>query len=145
MTTRRRVLPVAPNYLKDAVKTVANVTTPTHRKTMNKNNILNNFMDLIDEVKDTRSQESVDVKKILTESQYRQFVKMERVITNLFTSGDLHTGIRKTIAGPELTKTQQINVLIMLKIFETFINMMNETGALVPDNTQDTDLWRLYN
>lgn len=103
-------------------------------------------MDMIDEAKDTRSGETIDVKKILTESQYRQFTKMERVITNLFTSGDLHTGIRKTIAGPELTKTQQINVLIMLKIFETFINMMNETGAIAPMNTNDdTDLWRLYN
>ena len=112
---------------------------------MNKNNILSNFMDMIEEVKETRSGDTVDVKKILTESQYRQFVKMERVITNLFTSGDLHTGVRKTINGPELTKAQQINVLIMLKIFETFINMMNETGVMTPVNTNDTDLWRLYN
>ena len=46
---------------------------------MNKNNILGNFMDLIDEARDTRSRETVDVKKILTESQYRQFIKMEKV------------------------------------------------------------------
>ena len=115
---------------------------------MNINNILRNFMDMIDEVKETRSHSTVDVKKILTESQFRQFTKMERVITNLFTSGDLHTGIRKTINGPELTKAQQINVLIMLKIFETFITMMNETGALeAPDNTYSipSDFLGLYN
>jgi len=111
---------------------------------MNKNNILGNFMDMIDEATESNKTEMVDVKKILTESQYRQFRKMETVITNLFTSGDLHTGIRKTLSGPELTNTQQINVLIMLKIFETFINMMNEAGADAPKNSTPRDVWGLY-
>ena len=75
---------------------------------------------------------NIDVKKILTPTQFRQFNTMEQVINDMFTSNNLHEGIRKTIDGAKLTNTQQINVLIMLKIFETFIGAMKEAG-IQPD------------
>ena len=64
---------------------------------------------------------------------------MEQVINDMFTSNNLHDGIRKTIDGAKLTNTQQINVLIMLKIFETFISMMKEAGVQ-PDANGGYDL-----
>ena len=76
---------------------------------------------------------NIDIKKILTPIQFRQFNTMEQVINNMFMSDNLHEGIRKTIDGAKLNNTQQINVLIMLKIFETFIGAMKEAG-IRPDN-----------
>ena len=94
---------------------------------MKQNKILTEFLDMIDDAHKIEAS-NIDVKKILTPTQFRQFTKMEEVITNMFTSNNLHEGIRKTIDGAKLTNTQQINVLIMLKIFETFIGVMKEAG-----------------
>ena len=98
---------------------------------MKQNKILNEFLDMIDQAHKIEAS-NIDVKKILSPTQYRQFTKMEDVIRNMFTSDNLHEGIRKTIDGAKLTNTQQINVLIMLKIFETFIGAMKEAG-IQPD------------
>ena len=94
---------------------------------MKQNKILDKFLTMIDDASNNQAS-TIDVKKILTPTQFRQFNKMEKVITTMFTSNNLHEGIRKTINDAELTSTQQINVLIMLKIFETFIGVMKEAG-----------------
>ena len=94
---------------------------------MKQNKILTEFLDMIDEAHKIEAS-NIDVKKILTPTQFRQFTQMETVITNMFMSNNLHEGIRKTIDGAKLNNTQQINVLIMLKIFETFIGVMKEAG-----------------
>ena len=94
---------------------------------MKQNKILTEFLDMIDEAHKIEAS-NIDVKKILTPTQFRQFNTMEQVINDMFTSNNLHEGIRKTIDGAKLTNTQQINVLIMLKIFETFIGVMKEAG-----------------
>jgi hypothetical protein len=83
---------------------------------------------------------NIDVKKILTPTQFRQFTQMEKVITNMFSSNNLHEGIRKTIDGAKLSNTQQINVLIMLKIFETFIGAMKEAGIQPDTNSSNYEL-----
>jgi len=105
---------------------------------MKQNKILSEFISLIDTAH-SKDASNIDVKKILTASQFRQFNKMEQVINDMFTSNNLHEGIRKTIDGAKLTNTQQINVLIMLKIFETFISVMKEAGVQ-PDATGRYDL-----
>ena len=105
---------------------------------MKQNKILIEFLDMIDEAHKIEAS-NIDVKKILTPTQFRQFTQMETVITNMFTSNNLHEGIRKTIDGAKLTNTQQINVLIMLKIFETFIGAMKEAG-IQPDDSSKYDL-----
>ena len=105
---------------------------------MKQNKILTEFLDMIDEAHKIEAS-NIDVKKILSPTQYRQFTKMEDVIRNMFTSDNLHEGIRKTIDGAKLTNTQQINVLIMLKIFETFIGAMKEAG-IQPDSGSNYDL-----
>ena len=105
---------------------------------MKQNKILTEFLDMIDEAHKIEAS-NIDVKKILSPTQYRQFTKMEDVIRNMFTSDNLHEGIRKTIDGAKLTNTQQINVLIMLKIFETFIGAMKEAG-IQPDTGGDYTL-----
>ena len=94
---------------------------------MKQNKILTEFLDMIDEAHKIEAS-NIDVKKILTPTQFRQFTKMEEVINNMFSANNLHEGIRKTIDGAKLNNTQQINVLIMLKIFETFIGVMKEAG-----------------
>ena len=94
---------------------------------MKQNKILDKFLTMIDDASNNQAS-TIDVKKILTPTQFRQCNKMEKVITTMFTSNNLHEGIRKTINDAELTSTQQINVLIMLKIFETFIGVMKEAG-----------------
>ena len=94
---------------------------------MKQNKILTEFLDMIDEAHKIEAS-NIDVKKILTPTQFRQFNTMEQVINDMFTSNNLHEGIRKTIDGAKLNNTQQINVLIMLKIFETFIGVMKEAG-----------------
>ena len=90
---------------------------------------------------------NIDIKKILTPTQFRQFNTMEEVINNMFMSDNLHEGIRKTIDGAKLNNTQQINVLIMLKVFETFIGAMKEAG-IRPETggsyTLPTDFSDLY-
>ena len=105
---------------------------------MKQNKILTEFLDMIDEAHKIEAS-NIDVKKILSPTQYRQFTKMEDVIRNMFTSDNLHEGIRKTIDGAKLTNTQQINVLIMLKIFETFIGAMKEAG-IQPDTSGSYEL-----
>ena len=105
---------------------------------MKQNKILTEFLDMIDEAHKIEAT-NIDVKKILSPTQYRQFTKMEDVIRNMFTSDNLHEGIRKTIDGAKLTNTQQINVLIMLKIFETFIGVMKEAG-IQPDTSGSYEL-----
>jgi len=90
---------------------------------------------------------NIDIKKILTPIQFRQFNTMEQVINDMFTSENLHEGIRKTIDGAKLNNTQQINVLIMLKIFETFIGTMKEAGIQPDGNSKynlPTDFGSLY-
>lgn len=106
---------------------------------MKHNKILNEFLDMIDDAHKIEAS-NIDVKKILSPIQFRQFTKMEQVITNMFSSNNLHEGIRKTIDGAELTNTQQIHVLIMLKIFETFISMMKEAGIQTESNDGNYDL-----
>ena len=113
---------------------------------MKQNKILDKFLTMIDSASVSETS-TVDVKKILTPTQFRQFNKMEKVITNMFTSSNLHEGIRKTINDAELTSTQQINVLIMLKIFETFIGAMKEAGIQPDDSSKynlPTDFSSLY-
>ena len=105
---------------------------------MKQNKILIEFLDMIDEAHKVEAS-NIDIKKILTPIQYRHFTKMEQVINDMFTSNNLHEGIRKTIDGAKLTNTQQINVLIMLKIFETFIGAMKEAG-IQPDDSSKYDL-----
>ena len=105
---------------------------------MKQNKILTEFLDMIDEAHKIEAS-NIDVKKILTPTQFRQFTQMEQVINDMFTSNNLHEGIRKTIDGAKLTNTQQINVLIMLKIFETFIGAMKEAG-IQPDSGSNYDL-----
>ena len=105
---------------------------------MKQNKILIEFLDMIDEAHKVEAS-NIDIKKILTPIQYRHFTKMEQVINDMFTSNNLHEGIRKTIDGAKLTDTQQINVLIMLKIFETFIGAMKEAG-IQPDDSSKYDL-----
>ena len=105
---------------------------------MKQNKILTEFLDMIDEAHKVEAS-NIDIKKILTPTQFRQFTTMETVINNMFMSNNLHEGIRKTIDGAGLTKTQQINVLIMLKIFETFIGAMKEAG-IQPDTGSDYTL-----
>jgi len=105
---------------------------------MKQNKILSEFLSLIDDAH-SKDASNIDVKKILTPSQFRQFKTMEQVINDMFTSNNLHDGIRKTIDGAKLTNIQQINVLIMLKIFETFISMMKEAGVQ-PDVNGGYDL-----
>ena len=105
---------------------------------MKHNKILNEFLDMIDEAHKIEAS-NIDVKKILTPTQFRQFNTMEQVINDMFTSNNLHEGIRKTIDGAKLTNTQQINVLIMLKIFETFIGAMKEAG-IQPDTSGSYEL-----
>ena len=106
---------------------------------MKQNKILTEFLDMIDEAHKIEAS-NIDVKKILSPTQYRQFTKMEDVIRNMFTSDNLHDGIRKTIDGAKLTNTQQINVLIMLKIFETFIGVMKEAGIQPESNGGNYDI-----
>ena len=105
---------------------------------MKQNKILTEFLDMIDDAHKVEAS-NIDVKKILTPTQFRQFTQMEQVINDMFTSNNLHEGIRKTIDGAKLTNTQQINVLIMLKIFETFIGAMKEAG-IQPDSGSNYDL-----
>ena len=112
---------------------------------MKQNKILIEFLDMIDEAHKIEAS-NIDVKKILTPTQFRQFTQMETVITNMFMSNNLHEGIRKIIDGAKLTNTQQINVLIMLKIFETFIGAMKEAGIQPDGGDYDlpTDFSSLY-
>ena len=105
---------------------------------MKQNKILTEFLDMIDEAHKVEAS-NIAIKKILTPTQFRQFTTMETVINNMFMSNNLHEGIRKTIDGAVLTNTQQINVLIMLKIFETFIGAMKEAG-IQPDTGGDYTL-----
>ena len=113
---------------------------------MKQNKILNEFLDMIDQAHKIEAS-NIDVKKILTPTQFRQFNTMEEVINNMFMSDNLHEGIRKTIDGAKLNNTQQINVLIMLKVFETFIGPMKEAG-IRPETggsyTLPTDFSDLY-
>ena len=106
---------------------------------MKQNKILIEFLDMIDEAHKVEAS-NIDIKKILTPIQYRHFTKMEQVINDMFTSNNLHEGIRKTIDGAKLNNTQQINVLIMLKIFETFIGAMKEAGIQHDNNSSNYDL-----
>ena len=106
---------------------------------MKQNKILTEFLDMIDNAHKIEAS-NIDVKKILTPTQFRQFTKMEEVITYMFTSNNLHEGIRKTIDGAKLNNTQQINVLIMLKIFETFIGAMKEAGIQHDNDGGNYDL-----
>ena len=105
---------------------------------MKHNKILNEFLRMIDDAHKVEAS-NIDIKKILTPTQFRQFNTMEEVINNMFMSDNLHEGIRKTIDGAKLNNTQQINVLIMLKIFETFIGAMKEAG-IQPDASSKYDL-----
>ena len=113
---------------------------------MKHNKILNEFLRMIDDAHKVEAS-NIDIKKILTPTQFRQFNTMEEVINNMFMSDNLHEGIRKTIDGAKLNNTQQINVLIMLKVFETFIGAMKEAG-IRPETggsyTLPTDFSDLY-
>ena len=113
---------------------------------MKHNKILNEFLRMIDDAHKVEAS-NIDIKKILTPTQFRQFNTMEEVINNMFMSDNLHEGIRKTIDGAKLNNTQQINVLIMLKVFETFIGAMKEAG-IRPESggsyTLPTDFSDLY-
>ena len=113
---------------------------------MKHNKILNEFLRMIDDAHKVEAS-NIYIKKILTPTQFRQFNTMEEVINNMFMSDNLHEGIRKTIDGAKLNNTQQINVLIMLKVFETFIGAMKEAG-IRPETggsyTLPTDFSDLY-
>ena len=106
---------------------------------MKQNKILTEFLDMIDEAHKIEAS-NIDIKKILSPAQFRQFTEMEEVINNMFSANNLHEGIRKTIDGAKLNNTQQINVLIMLKIFETFIGAMKEAGIHPDTSSSNYDL-----
>ena len=97
----------------------------------NKNKLLTNFLSAVKKA-DAGNEQTFDIKHLMTSAQRTQFDKLEGVVAELFSAENLYTGIEKTIKDTELTNTQQVSVLVFLKIFETFIQTVSELGVNMP-------------
>ena len=102
-----------------------------------KNKLLTEFLRAVKNA-DEGNENTFDIKHLMTSSQRIQFDKLESVVADLFGAENLYAGIEKTVKDTELTNTQQVSVLVFLKIFETFIQTVSELGENMPTTPNET-------
>ena len=89
---------------------------------MSTNNILRKFYEAVENAK-ADDEEKLDIEQLLTTRQLKIFTLHEEIVGNLFSGNSLQEGLTKVIDGRALTQTEQVTVLMFLKLFESFTNI----------------------
>jgi len=101
-----------------------------------KNKLLIQFVNELNEA-NRNNKQRFDIRHIMTNMERHRFDLLEGVITELFSAENLMAGIEKVINNKSLSSSDQVSVLLFLKMFETFAELMNkktnnETDEYVP-------------
>ena len=89
---------------------------------MSTNNLLRKFYEAIENAK-ADNDERLDIEELLTSRQMKIFKLHEELVAQLFSGKSLQEGLTEVIDGRSLTQTEQITVLMFLKLFESFTNI----------------------
>ena len=97
----------------------------TSTKVDEKNNLLVQFVNELNEA-NRNNKQTLDIRHIMTNAEKYRFDLLEGVITELFSAENLMAGIEKVINNKPLSSPDQVSVLLFLKMFETFVELMNK-------------------
>ena len=84
---------------------------------MSTNNILRKFYEAVENAK-ADDEEKLDIEQLLTTRQLKIFTLHEEIVGNLFSGNSLQEGLTKVIDGRALTQTEQVTVLMFLKLLK---------------------------
>ena len=90
------------------------------------NKILNGFLETIKEAQENGDDTLLDIREIMNKEQFKHFRELEKVVHTLFNAENLFEGVRETVDGKQLSDEQQICVLAIVKLFETFVAGMSK-------------------
>ena len=90
------------------------------------NEILNGFLETIKEAQSNGDDTLLDIREIMNKEQFKQFRDLEKVVHTLFSAENLFEGVKETVDGKQLSDEQQICVLAIVKLFETFVAGMSK-------------------
>ena len=105
---------------------------------MNKkdNELLNRFLRTIEEANKEGEDKLLDIGDIMNTRQFNKFKTLELIIHKLFSANSLYDGLKDTVSTTKLTEGQQISVIAIMKIFETFVSGMNKAQESVQEMSQ---------
>lgn len=97
------------------------------------NRLLNSFLESIRESYKTEEETLLDIRDIMNTRQFNKFKTLEGIIHNLFSADTLYDGLNDTVSSTNLTEGQQISVIAIMKIFETFVSGMSKAQESVQE------------
>ena len=102
-----------------------------------KNEILKSFFKTIKEAQKRGDDSLLDISKIMNTEQFKHFKELERIVHRLFNAETLFEGLRTTIEDKTLSEQQQVSVLAIMKIFETFVSGMSKAQDKVKEEANE--------
>lgn len=92
---------------------------------MNENELLKQFSNAIEKAMEDKDSK-LDIEKLLNTRQMKIFTLYEEIVGQLFSGKNLQDGLVKVIDGRGLTQTEQVTVLMFLKLFESFTSSFGQ-------------------
>ena len=100
------------------------------------NELLNSFLRTIEEANKEGEDKLLDIGDIMNTRQFNKFKTLELIIHKLFSDNSLYDGLKDTVSTTKLTEGQQISVIAIMKIFETFVSGMSKAQASVQEMSE---------
>ena len=99
---------------------------------MNENELLKQFSNAIEKAMEDKDSK-LDIETLLNTRQMKIFTIYEEIVGQLFSGKSLQEGLVKVIDGRSLTQTEQVTVLMFLKLFESFTSSFGKLQDIMPN------------
>jgi len=99
---------------------------------MKENELLRKFSNAIEKAM-TDNDSKLDIETLLNTRQMKIFTLYEEIVGQLFSGKSLQDGLVKVIDGRALTQTEQVTVLMFLKLFESFTSSFGQLKDIMPN------------
>jgi len=99
---------------------------------MNENELLKQFSVAIEKAMEDNDSK-LDIDTLLNTRQMKIFTLYEEIVGKLFSGKSLQEGLIKVIDGRSLTQTEQVTVLMFLKLFESFTSSFGQLQDIMPN------------
>ena len=99
---------------------------------MKENELLRKFSNAIEKAM-TDNDSKLDIETLLNTRQMKIFTLYEEIVGQLFSGKSLQDVLVKVIDGRALTQTEQVTVLMFLKLFERFTSSFGQLKDRMPN------------